>query len=709
MKTTGQNPRLNEHLAKLIQSWNGTAFLIGAAIFPLLAFMDYFVSPENFRRFMIYRLAISAILIVLYYLNRLKRNIVYQYSICAVATALSAVVIELAVMQSGGQSSPYYAAMLILIICALGLVPISMWFAVTLVLIIYGTYVIPILLAGPVTSGVFISNNAFMVSMTVIALILRYHNQKLLVSEIQLREELSAEKAKLEHYTTGLQDLVDAKTHALADSEQKYRALFENAMDGIAVLDRKGAIVNVNARFCEIHDFPREALQGTPFTMLIAGGNRDRIAGLLEAVVDGAPAVYEADHFRRDGGRISLEISAKEIAIGKVPHIQLFVRDVTERKQLQEHVVQSQKLESMGVLAGGIAHDFNNIITAVLTHAEVLRRRVKEDDFAQRRIKTIEDSARRAGQMVTKLLSFSRKERLALVPTDLNAVVRDTVELLRHAFLERNATVRVRTDEHLPAILGDSIHIEQVITNLVLNALDALSPGGAITITTGTGEMAGRGAAVVLSVADTGTGIPRDIIDRIFDPFFTTKPPGKGTGLGLAMVYGIVKSHNGEVRVESREGEGSTFSVSFPASNLSRPLEVKNVAASEEAPRRGSGTILVVDDEKDILSSLEDILGTHGYTVMVADNPIHARELFRKRSGGIDAVLTDMVMPLVNGAELCRQIKEIEPSVPVIGMTGYEGMISAEDFTSLDGIIKKPFESAALVALIHQAVQGRGA
>ncbi|MEK6743438.1 MAG: ATP-binding protein [Nitrospirota bacterium] len=565
----------NEHLAKLVQSWNGTAFLIGAVIFPLLAFMDIFLLPGHYHRFILYRVAISIILIFLYYLNKLKRNIAYQYTIGAVATALSAVTVEIAVLQSGGQNSPYYAAMLILTVCALGLVPISMGFAVTLVGIIYAVYLVPIILSEPVLSGVFISNNAFLFAMFIIALILRYHNQKLIHSELTLREALSREKGKLEVYSTGLEDSVAEKTGELAVSEQKYRALFENATDGIVVLDRRGTIVNVNNRFCDIHGFPRGALVGTDFRLLVSRQQEALFEARFREIMNGASVVFEADNYRMGGGTVSLEISAKEVMIGGAPHVQLFLRDITARKRLQEHVLQAQKLDSMGVLAGGIAHDFNNVLTAILGQGEVLRRRVAGDALALQRIATIESAAGRAGQMVAKLLSFSRQERFELVPTDVNAVVRETVDLVDRSLTHRNVTISMSLDDALPFILGDRIHIEQVLTNLVLNAADAMPGGGTVSVSTGAADLRNRpakalpvlapGVYVLLAVSDTGIGIAEDIRHRIFEPFFTTKPAGKGTGLGLAMAYGIVKSHRGEIDVESRAGGGTTFSLYFPA------------------------------------------------------------------------------------------------------------------------------------------------
>lgn len=706
-----------EHLAKLTQDWLGTVLIIGAILFPALQFMDYFISPGSFIRFMAYRLIISGIFLFLYYLNKRKRSKAYQYSIASIATALCAITIELAVLESGGQSSSYYAAMIILAICGLGFVPISMPLAFILVGIVYGIYVIPIMLTETVTSGVFVSNNAFLIASFVMGLLLRYNNQKLIVTELQLRVELSEDKRKLELYSSSLKDQVTETTGALAVSEQKYRGLFDNATDGIAVLDRNGTITEVNRQFCVLHGYEREALVGSGYRRLWSGPLDDKQEERLTQLLLGEPLQYETELIRSDGSRIQLEISARAIEIGGVVHVQIFHRDITEKKQLQEQAIQSQKMESMGLLAGGIAHDFNNTLTAILGHTEVLRRRVQSDEFGLRRIKTIEDAAKRAGLMVAKLLSFARKESLELVPTDLNIVVMDTTELLGRAFIDRNITLQVRTEPVLPAVSGDSIHLEQVITNLVMNAMDAMPGGGTLTITTSTLEtdtpstsmrpLLRRGKYVVLTVEDTGTGIAPEAKSRIFEPFFTTKPVGKGTGLGLAMVYGIVKSHQGEILVRSEPGVGTVFEIYLPS--LDRPADLRR--EFDGAPlfdAAGSECVLIVDDEPDVLSYIKDTLDAHGYKTLATDSPLYAQELFQKMPSSIDLVITDLLMPLMSGTELSKQLRSISSTVRVIGISGFSGGTLVNDARYLDALIKKPFDSAKLLSTVRSVLDVQG-
>ncbi len=695
-----------DHLTLLTQKWVGSILIMGAALFPVLGFMDYFVSPENFTRFMVYRLAMGTALMLLYFLNKLRRSRTYQYVIGTCGALLSAITVETAILESGGQDSTYYAAMIILTICCLGFAPVSMAWSFLLVALVYSVYAVPILLTETVSSGAFISNNAFLISSFVIGLLLRYNNQKLLMSELQLREELSEDKRKLEDYSSRLKDQVAETAGALVITEQRYRALFDHANDGIAVLDSFGNITDLNLRFCELHGFDCDKLRGTNFRLLEIEAVPGEIDARMERILGGESLVYEAEHYRKDGTRILFEISSRAIDIGGTAHIQSFHRDITEKVRLQEQVLQSQKMESLGELAGGMAHDFQNVLTAILAHTEVLRRHVRTDDFGKRRIKTIEDAAKRAGQMISKLLSFARKESMELVPTDLNTVVADAVELIGRPLLEQNVKVRLLLDQHIPFISGDAIHLEQVIANLVMNSRDAMPRGGVITISTAkraidresgqTPPFLKPGSYVVLSIKDAGAGIPREIQDRIFEPFFTTKPAGKGTGLGLAIVYGVVKSLNGEIRVESREGEGTLFELYFP--ELAQAMVCPIGERAAEPGRR----ILVIDDDAAVLVSVREALEQRGYAVITAESAETATGLFPQFAGSIPLVITDIVLPLMSGSELANVFKNIDPDVKVIGMSGFEGGAVVQDSRHIDCFLKKPFDERSLLECVDR-------
>jgi PAS domain S-box-containing protein len=700
-------------LAELTQNSIGFILIMGAVLFPVLEFMDYFVMPEKFVQFMIYRLAASSLLVLLYFLNKLKRNKAYQYTIASLGAAFSAITVELAVLQSGGQNSTYYAAMMILTICCMGFAPINLAWSFFLIGLVYTIYLVPIMIIETIPSGVFISNNTFLISTFVIGLLLRYNNQKTLISELNLRAELFEDKRKLELYSSSLKNEVAEKSGALAITELKYRALFESANDGIAVLDPAGAITDVNQRFCELHGFDRDSVLGTNFRLLEIENPGGAIDDRMKRILAGESLVYEAEHYRRDGSRVLLEISSRSIDIGGVLHIQSFHRDITEKMKLQEQVLQSQKMESMGLLAGGIAHDFKNVLTGILAHAEVLRRHITTDDFGKRRIKTIEDAAQRAGQMIAKLLSFARKESLKLVPSDLNMIVMDCVELLGRAVSDQNIRIQVKLDPDIPAVYGDAIHLEQVITNLVMNAMDAMPSGGTIAIETRELKLTpesvpvspflGPGTYVVLSVTDSGIGIPREIMDRIFDPFFTTKPPGKGTGLGLAMVYGIVKSHRGEIRVESKENKRTRFEIYLPVPEQAPHCIIDDFLAAGIAADRG---ILVVDDQKESLSFISELLEQESFRVFTADTPEQALDLFHAHADRIEVVLTDIVMPLMNGTELAYILKGQKPTLRVIGMSAYDGREILKRAHYIDWFLKKPFDGDSLLETVRAAMTG---
>ena len=395
---------IESQVALLLQFWIGKILILGSIVFMLLGLLDLLAAPEHVLQFLLYRVCVSSLLLLLYALNKYRLNKEYQYTIILIGTTLSAVTIELMVLSLGGHTSSYYAGMNLLIICVLGFIPFSLAVSVLGAGIIYAVYLFPILVFDHITQvRTFITHNSFILATFIIVLTWRILSQRSTLNELSLQYDLEEEKGKLQQHSTKLEDLVAEKTRDLSISEQRYRALFDNANDGIAVLDTDGIMVTVNHRFCELHGFESAALLGAHYRLLEVEDREGIIDDRLANILNGESIVYEAEHYKKDGGKIVLEISAKAIDIGGEPHIQSFHRDITEKKMLQMQLLQSQKMESIGALAGGIAHDFNNILTAILGHAEVLRRKSDpSDNVALRRIKTIEDAARRAGQMVSK-------------------------------------------------------------------------------------------------------------------------------------------------------------------------------------------------------------------------------------------------------------------------------------------------------------------
>ncbi len=351
--------------------------------------------------------------------------------------------------------------------------------------------------------------------------------------------------------------------------------------------------------------------------------------------------------------------------------------DITERKELERHVLRSQRMESIGTLASGIAHDLNNILTPILASTALLRAAPSKDTF-ERTLGTIENSARRGAEIVKQVLTFARGADGNREPIAVMTLVHEAAEIARKTF-PKSVVVRENEAKDIWPVMGDSTQIEQMLVNLCINARDAMPDGGEISLGARNVNLAAGdrdlnvdvapGPYVELSVADTGSGIPEHIVEKIFDPFFTTKEQGQGTGLGLSSLVGILKGHKGAVKVDSAVGVGSCFRLYLPA----RP----NADAPDYTPGADhveigdGGLILIVDDEPSVLEITETILEAAGYDVIVKRNGLEALEVFQKRGSEITAILTDLLMPAMDGKELIRSVLEIDPQARVMAFSGY--------------------------------------
>jgi PAS domain S-box-containing protein len=505
--------------------------------------------------------------------------------------------------------------------------------------------------------------------------------------------------------------MVEDRTKELLKSNKWHEALFENATDGIMVLDRNGIIVNVNEKVCEMHGFSKEALVGSHSSLLEVDENRGAAAERMQKLLQGETLVYETVHFKKNGSRIYLEVSSKAIPIYDEVFVQSFQRDITEKKKIEEHLFQAQKMDSIGMLAGGIAHDFNNVLTAILGYTDLIRRDVGANEKVLGRLNVIENASRSAGHMVSQLMGFSRKSEIDMVPFDINAVVHDTVKLLERV-IDKRIVIRLALAENISPVQGDINKIEQVLMNFMVNARDAMPYGGAITITTTTIDaspgVAGvppyipAGRYVVLSVADTGVGIPEETQRKIFEPFYTTKERGKGTGLGLAMVYGVVTEHKGFVTVQSKVNQGTTFTVYFPVAAKATAATRKQAVLSVH----GNETVLLVDDDEKLLDYIKAELENNGYKVIATTNPMSAIDAYNKMSREIALVITDVVMPLIDGRELMKRIAEINPRARFLAISEYDQRNKRGDDIMPDLFLQKPFDAHEVLSAVRRILDG---
>ena len=510
---------------------------------------------------------------------------------------------------------------------------------------------------------------------------------------------------------------------SLRVSEEHFRSVWERSIDGMRLTDREGRILAVNEAFCRLVKLPREKLVGQPFSVAYKGHGPD----------DGMD-VY---HHRFDTGTIiprmtarvqfwnseelDLEISSSFIELGRQGKMVLAIfRDVSERKQLEQQLRQSQKMEAIGQLAGGVAHDFNNLLAVIRGNAELVL--MGDDQLGGRTgdcIKQVVAAADRAANLTRQLLAFSRKQVMQSQSLNLNDVIGNLTKMLKRIIGE-DIQLQCSYAARLPFVQADVGMLEQVLVNLVVNARDAMPKGGQLLVTT---EKTAVDAAyakahpesrpgdfVSLSVSDTGTGIAPENLSRIFEPFFTTKAVGKGTGLGLATVYGIVKQHQGWIEVASQLGVGTTFRIFLPASDP--PAAAPGPAPVESKPRGGSETILLVEDDEAVRALTSRLLESFGYRVREAASGPKALELWRAEMAQIDLLLTDMVMPDgISGRELADQLLVQRPDLKIIFISGYSGDVAGKDTSFIrrtkSRFLQKPCHWRDLLQTVRQSLDGK--
>ncbi len=500
-----------------------------------------------------------------------------------------------------------------------------------------------------------------------------------------------------------------------------WRRVIESLNQGVMLADAKQPdcpIVYVNHAFEAITGYGKGEVLGRNARFLqgpdTAPGARER---LRQAVARREPFATEIVNYRKDGTPFWNLVALTPIRdeAGSVTHFVGIQTDVTERRGLEEELRQTQKMEAVGRLAGGVAHDFNNILGVILGYTEMLLRQAVEGDPARRRIEQILAAAERAASLTRQLLAFSRKQVLQPRSLDLNAVVEDLKSMLGRLIGE-HIELRVVTDPGLHTVRADRTQIEQVLLNLALNARDAMPNGGTLTIATANADLDERytrhhvgvapGSYSRLAVSDSGTGMGPETQRHLFEPFFTTKEQGKGVGLGLSTVHGIVRQSGGHVTAYSAIGQGTTFKIYLPCEEeAARPTPAP---APPAVPPKGRGTILVVEDEESLRDLIHETLVELGYTVLVASSGSQGLEVAAAHAGAIDLVLTDVVTPGLGGRGLVDRLVQTRPGTRVIFMSGYtdDAIASYGILAPGAAFIEKPFSSDELARKIREALLG---
>ena len=515
----------------------------------------------------------------------------------------------------------------------------------------------------------------------------------------------------------------DRTQRAEREAQDRYRQIIASALDAVITFDEKRRIELFNPAAQQMFQCAEERAIGRLLDTFIPVRQRALFLDHLARVgQDATPAVttIPINGLRQGGEEFPTEASISETALGERKVYTAILRDLTEkqksektRSQLEIRLRQAQKMEAIGTLAGGIAHDFNNILGAVMLNIELARGEIPPQHAAQDYLAALKSSSIRARDLVRQILAFSRQQEQQRVVIRLDQVVADAMKLIRAA-LPPNILIHLHLGEGGASIIGDPTQIHQVLTNLCANAAHAMRErGGQLDIrqqaVVVNHELAATlpdlqpGNYVRLSVSDNGTGMSPEVVERIFDPFFTTKAMGEGTGLGLAVVHGIMKDHDGAVLVESTPGQGSTFQLYFPAAEVPGPQALD---LNQPIPRGRGQRVLVVDDEEALLKVYQRTLERLGYMVTPFTSPTVALEAFRSGSGLFDLVITDFAMPGMSGVDLSRELKRFRPDCPVIITTGYTTSLDAHSIKTLGlaGLIIKPATSATIGETVHRVL-----
>ncbi len=510
-------------------------------------------------------------------------------------------------------------------------------------------------------------------------------------------------------------DLSEQKRYEefLRESEFRFRSLFDLSPQAIALTELgSGTLINVNATFCEITKYSMEELIGRSTEEVGFYSNSDRDRFIKELRAAGEVRGAEMDFKAKDGSMITALMFARPVNItGKACILSVFL-DLTEQKRLEFQLRQAQRMEAIGTLAGGIAHDFNNILFPIIGYTEMLLDNATEGSKSRDYLEEIFKEAIRARDLIRQILTFSRQTVQELKPMRVQPVVKEALKLLRSSI---PATIQFnwRIDDACGVIMGDPTQIHQVIMNLCTNAYHAMEETGGhlevslTEIELGLDDMPDGidlkpGRHIQLTVADTGQGMPRNVLKRIFDPYFTTKEEGKGTGLGLAVVHGIIKEHCGDIRVSSESGKGSVFHVYLPLVEI----KGKETEITPEPVQMGSERVLLVDDEETIVQMAKRMLEWLGYQVTSRTSSIEALEAFRAQPDKFDLVITDMTMPNMSGEILAGELKKIRSDIPVILCTGFSEKISKERTIALgiEGFLMKPTVMSDLAKTIREVL-----
>ncbi len=503
--------------------------------------------------------------------------------------------------------------------------------------------------------------------------------------------------------------------HLLRSRDKRFRLLFEDSPQPMWVFDAESlTVLDANGAARTLYGYSSEEFRGMSLARIHPPEEIPRLAQELESSPQTAPVAWH--HRASDGRELEIEMAMHEIMYaGRKAHLAILI-DITGHRKLESQLRQAQKMEAVGMLAGGVAHDFNNLLTIITGYSQLILNSLGPRDPNRHSAEQIMKAGERAAALTQQLLAFSRRQILQPKVLDLNKLVTGLSTMLQRLIGE-DVDLRLVLPADLGRVNADPGQVEQVIMNLVVNARDAMPKGGVLTVETGNIELddayVGRHMAVKpgpyirLAVSDTGSGMDKATQDRLFEPFFTTKVPGRGTGLGLSTVFGIVKQSGGSLEVYSEPGRGTTVKVYLP--RIDQPV-VAETPKMKRRVGRGSETILVVEDDEMVRTLVRETLEADGYKVLDSADPLDARRIAVNHKTSIELLITDVVMPKLSGRELADQILQSRPALKVLYMSGYtdNAILNSGLLQKEVAFLQKPFTPAALTEKVREVLEGPG-
>ena len=533
--------------------------------------------------------------------------------------------------------------------------------------------------------------------------------------EIQITETKIGERVL---FTAAVRDITESKKaeEELRSSEGRLRSLMENIPDGVLLLVG-GKIIYTNQALATMLGYESAEYQGQSLLKLLHPEDNERATHWMDRILGGAPGSPEEYRgYSKDGSIVPMEVSCRLIEYGGEPALLSVLRDLTERKRMEEQLSHAQRMETVGRLAGGVADDFNNLLTAIMGYSQMSLREAPLDSPISSHLQEVKKASERAANLTNQLLAFSRHQVIEPKVIDLNDLVINTDRMLRRLIGEDVELVTLPATD-LEPIKADPGQIEQVLMNLAVNARDAMPAGGKLTVETANVTLdaeyvrqhgdASLGRHVMLVVSDTGVGISEEDQDHIFEPFFTTKEVGKGTGLGLATCYDIVQQSGGHIEVCSEPGRGTSFKVYLPVTGEAGEAQPKKIDSSMSP--RGKETVLLAEDEPLVRTMVATVLRDRGYQVLEAANGEEALRVVQKHDGkGIQLLLTDVVMPQMSGLELAEKPHATHPNLKVIFTSGYLGDSGSELDILPTGteFLPKPYMPETLAVKVREVLDG---